>query len=86
MYGANWEYPAFKIYNSTDEDITYYLGHAISGYDVKFVALGNNATNFLKKFNVSHFKLPHPSGRNRQVNNEEFIQERLKACKEWLNA
>lgn len=48
------------------------------------VALGNNASKKLK--NVPHFKLPHPSGLNRQTNDKKFIDAKLKECKEWLKS
>jgi hypothetical protein len=35
------------------------------------VALGNNASEALKRFQTRHLKLPHPSGLNRQLNNPE---------------
>lgn len=51
-------------------------------YSVYFIALGNNASKALK--DVPHFKLPHPSGRNRQINDKAFVAKRLKECREWL--
>lgn len=53
-----------------------YLGDPI-------IALGNNASKALDK--IPHFKLPHPSPRNRQLNDPKFIEEKLKACKKWLD-
>lgn len=46
------------------------------------VALGNNASKALGQ--NAHFKLPHPSGRNRQINDKEFIEMRLLQCKEYI--
>lgn len=48
----------------------------------KLVALGNNASKALGS--IPHFKLPHPSGKNRQVNNKKFIDKKLSECREWL--
>lgn len=48
------------------------------------IALGNNASQHLCSMGVQHFKLPHPSGRNRQINNKKFIKSRLAECKKWL--
>jgi len=48
----------------------------------KLVALGNNASKALK--GIPHFKLPHPSGSNRQINNKKFIKAKLEECKKWL--
>lgn len=50
----------------------------------KLIALGNNASKRLKEF--PHFKLPHPSGRNRQINNKEFIANKLLECKKYLRS
>lgn len=49
----------------------------------KLITLGNNASKKLKKY--EHFKLPHPSGLNRQLNNKEFVKQKLQECKNWLN-
>ena len=46
------------------------------------IALGGVASLALGK--ALHFKLPHPSGRNRQINDKEFIMSRLIECKLWL--
>jgi len=32
-----------------------------------------------------YFSLPHPSGRNRLLNDKKYIKLKLKECKEWLN-
>ena len=51
----------------------------------KIVALGSAVSKFLEDHNVEHFKLPHPSPRNRQLNDKEFIKNELKACREYIN-
>lgn len=48
------------------------------------IALGNNASKALDS--IPHFKLPHPSGLNRQVNNKEFINSRLLECKKYIES
>lgn len=50
---------------------------------IKIVALGNNASKALK--GIKHFKLPHPSGLNRQINNKRLINRKLKECGKWLS-
>jgi hypothetical protein len=52
----------------------------------KVVALGNFAAEALTKAGIHHFKLPHPSPLNRQINDDRFINECLDGCKEYLNA
>lgn len=47
------------------------------------VAIGKVATYQLG--GVKHFTLPHPSGRNRQLNDKSFAQRRLEACKQYLD-
>lgn len=49
-----------------------------------FVALGNNASNVLCGLDIPHFKLPHPSGLNRQTNDISYVVSRLNACKKYL--
>lgn len=53
------------------------------GYD-GVIALGNFASDALKKLGIEHFKLPHPSPRNLQINDKEFIQSRLDECKNFF--
>lgn len=53
-------------------------------YNGPIIALGNSASKCLKACGYKHFKLPHPSGRNRQINDKEFIAKKLKECKNWL--
>ncbi len=48
------------------------------------VALGNNASKRLTKVGVLHFKLPHPSPRNRLLNSKEFIETELVKCQDFL--
>lgn len=45
------------------------------------IALGNKASSRLK---MSHFKLPHPSGLNRQINDKAYMFKVLRACKAYL--
>lgn len=50
------------------------------------IALGNNASEILTKGRVPHFKLPHPLGRNRQINDKAFINKKLEKCRKWLKS
>lgn len=52
--------------------------------DMKFISLGNNASKALK--DIPHFKLPHPSGRNRQLNDKAFISQKLEECRKWISS
>ena len=51
----------------------------------KYVALGNVASGALRRLGLDHFKLPHPSGRNRLLNDPSFIREQLEACRAYVN-
>lgn len=52
----------------------------------KFVALGNTASDALSRLGKLHFKLPHPSPKNRKLNDKDGIQELLVQCKNYLRA
>lgn len=54
------------------------------GSDLKIIALGNNADKALR--DVPHFKLPHPSGKNRLLNDRKYVDFKLDQCKEWLRS
>jgi len=49
------------------------------------IALGNTASMALKRLGIKHFKLPHPSGRNRLLNDKKFIELELDRCRDWLS-
>lgn len=59
------------------------LVQIITGYD-KIIALGGYASSALNRINVSHFRLPHPSPRNRLLNDKSYELSVLKECKEYL--
>lgn len=72
----------YRIKNSTDVGI--YMSALIThntGYPV--ICLGNNASNRLNS--VPHFKLPHPSYRNRKLNDKNYEKQVLQECKDWLD-
>lgn len=52
--------------------------------DFKIVALGNNASKRLTKWGLDHYRLPHPSPLNRQLNDDEYINTQLIKCKKFL--
>lgn len=67
----------YKIKNQCDLlHVRYFSTHLI------IIALGNKASKSLGK--VPHFKLPHPSGLNRQVNDKTFIASKLAECKNYI--
>jgi len=62
--------------------------HQVSSYyntGDQYIALGNEAEKTLKSYKIPHFKLPHPSPKNRLLNSKYFVSTRLNKCKEWLS-
>lgn len=77
----------YVLYNSHTAIELYGIGfmyRADAHNCVKVVALGNVASKRLMRSRVPHFKLPHPSGRNHQVNDKAFIAAKLEECKTFL--
>jgi hypothetical protein len=50
----------------------------------KVVALGKMASKRLP--DTPHFCLPHPSGLNRQLNDKEFVADRLQECYNYIRS
>lgn len=74
----------YTCYNSNSlEDIgNICVLHFMDGF--KVVALGNKASQRLTKYGIEHYKMDHPSGRNRKLNDKTYVQTRLDICKIWL--
>ncbi len=51
----------------------------------KVLALGNIASKVLTLASIQHFKLPHPSGRNRKLNDRLWLDGELRKCREYLH-
>lgn len=56
--------------------------HVLAEQGFKLVALGEKASKRLG--NLPHFKLPHPSGLNRQMNDKKQLALNLIACKNYM--
>lgn len=70
--------------NVTKKDIDYELLKSVTeGYD-KIVALGEFASEALKHIERDYFKLPHPSGLNRKLNDQSFVKKVLYDCKKYI--
>lgn len=50
----------------------------------RVIALGNFASEALDRAGIRHFKMPHPSPLNRQINDKNFIDEQLSLCRDYL--
>jgi hypothetical protein len=55
----------------------------LSGF-TQVVALGNTAADALDRLGIVYFKLPHPSPRNRKLNDKTYINALLRNCKDYL--
>lgn len=66
----------------------YYNGKQIGRSNTaKIVVLGNKAEDKVQETSIlDYFKLPHPSPKNRKLNNKDYIKRELNKCKEFLNA
>jgi|SRR5665213_3555344 len=68
--------------NSEALDVPTIVKYHVARYEI--VALGNKASEVLTRMGLDHFTLPHPSPKNRKLNNKEFIADELKKCYIWL--
>ena len=79
-----------RLYNQTDEPFSNMmakvsLNKAISLKQICVIALGQKAANYLKKAGINNFFiLPHPSGRNRLLNDKAFVRMKLGACRQYV--
>lgn len=49
------------------------------------IALGEKASKKLKDLDIPHFKLPHPSPKNRKLNDESYVNKVMKECYEYIH-
>ena len=73
--------------NKDSEDLSFwYHQYRQKKRCIRFVCLGEASDKKLKLDGIDiRFKLPHPSGLNRKLNDKEWVVEQLKLCKEWLD-
>ena len=69
-------------YNKSDIEYEF-LEECMLDYEV-VLALGNFPSEALNKINVKHFKLPHPSGLNRQLNDSRYESTMLDQCRNYI--
>lgn len=63
-----------------------YITHKLNQEDCKIIALGNKVDEQLDEYSsLKYLKIPHPSPRNRKLNDKKYIKKVLKECKEWIN-
>jgi hypothetical protein len=61
-----------------------FLNTCVKDYDI-VISLGNVSHDILKMIGKSSFKLPHPSPRNRVLNNKEYEKNVLEECKNYIS-
>lgn len=52
---------------------------------LRIVALGKTAEKALTLLGIPHFAMPHPSGRNRQLNDPEYLSKKIKGLQNYCN-
>jgi hypothetical protein len=78
-------YEECELINSTNKDAAFkILEYWMSNCPI--IALGNNAEKYIKTITYQYFKLPHPSGRNRQLNDSRFIAVRLSEAVSYIRS
>ena len=74
----------YHLTNSHSQELLSVVAYNYFKRDIVVVALGNKASERLTKWNVKHFKLPHPSPKNRKLNDEKYIDFELEKCKHYI--
>ena len=69
--------------NSVDTNVIPKI-QALKDDGFKVIALGNKASYNLSNSRIEHFKLPHPSGLNRILNDKQKLAMEMLACNTYL--
>jgi hypothetical protein len=51
----------------------------------KIVALGKTAAKALTLLGKKHYEMPHPSGRNRLLNDADFVKEKISGLENYIS-
>jgi hypothetical protein len=79
-----------RFYNQADDPFNNPLtrmtiNKAVELGQIKVIALGQKAADYLAKVGVDeYFVLPHPSSRNRLLNDVLYVKEKLGACRSYI--
>lgn len=67
------------------QDIRYEMISDLASTYNYVVALGNFVSDALSTLRIYHFKLPHPSGLNRLLNDKQYEIEKVEQLKRYMN-
>ena len=67
-----------------DMEIDYSTLKTCINKSYKVLALGDIPSKALMRLNIDHFRLPHPSPRNRQLNDKEFEALIIEECRAYI--
>lgn len=56
----------------------------VAMHDAKIVALGRTAERALRMIGEDFYAMPHPSGKNRKLNDKAYVEEKIKGLKNYL--
>jgi hypothetical protein len=63
------------------------LKHELDKFsDYKIIALGNTANKALTLLHSAFYAMPHPSGRNRKLNDLMYVKEKLRGLKTYIES
>lgn len=74
---------SFKALMNQTQHVISYIGKYKPD---NIIALGSVAHRVLDELGVKHYTLPHPSPRNRSLNDKTAIIEKLDRCKKYLGS
>jgi hypothetical protein len=85
----NVDVSRIRLYNQIDKPFDGLSGAslnlAIKKKHIKVVALGVEAKKYLLAAGIEEFYcLPHPSSRNRLLNDEDFVKKTLSQCRDYI--
>ena len=75
----------YNNFELTNKDSLEYIVDHEEYKDCIYISLGAKASKSLQKFEIEHFALPHPSGKNRKLNDKRFVSQCLMECREWID-
>ena len=68
----------------TQRDVNYdFVRKSIQGHDT-IIALGGFVSSVLKRMNVDHITMPHPSPLNRNLNDKDYERAVLKNVRKYI--